>query len=176
MLVNLKSSLLTRKGLQSPPTQVRTSPQQPESETALPNEAVTLSQAAKDTPESSQRKDLGFFSGGLAKTALTVGLVASLGMGMAGCTTMQTTCTPGYCVTQEVIDPVGTAAAVIGGAIILDNVMDEVPQNVHHGHHGHEHYHNHGNWQHSHPRGPNHHYGGHGYGGYGYGYGYGYGW
>lgn len=110
-----------------------------------PSESVTLSNSSKSGTN--------WRNGKLAKTALAVGLAASLMMGMAGCTTMTTHCGPMGCVTTEQIDPVGTAIAVGVGAVILDSVLEDAYHNQHHHHHGgYEHYHeHHGHHGHHHP-------------------------
>ncbi len=101
-----------------------------------PSESVTLSDSSKSGKN--------WRNGKLAKTALAVGLAASLMMGMAGCTTMTTHCGPMGCVTTEQIDPVGTAIAVGVGAVILDSVLEDAHHNQHHHHHhGYEHHHEH---------------------------------
>lgn len=153
---------------QSPPR--LKSQQAASTEPAEQKEQLQLSEAAKNGPEAAPEESKSFFSGGFAKTAMMVGLGASLAMGMTGCTTMQTSCGPMGCVTQEVVDPVGTAIAIGAGAIILDGVLDNAQHQQHYEHHNqhHNHYHTHDGYNsHLHPHGPNHHYGGHGYG-YGY--------
>lgn len=115
---------------------------------ALPSESVTLSESSEVSKPKSGRKS-NFFNGGFAKTALAVGLVASMAMGMVGCTTMQTHCTPSHCVTTEVIDPVGTTLAIGAGIVIMDAVLEDAHINdgyYHHDHGHYEHHHEHGGY------------------------------
>jgi hypothetical protein len=101
-----------------------------------PTETYQPTQAGIVSKQTKPSEDTGLFES-LAKTAMFVGLAASLGMGMTGCTTIQTSCTPTHCVTTEQFDPVGTAAVVGGvaaGAIILDAVTPDVY--IHGGHGG----------------------------------------
>lgn len=118
----------------------------------LPTDSASISETAEVAKPAKKKSN--WRSGGIAKTALALGLAASLAMGMMGCTTMQTTCTPTHCVTQEVIDPVGTGLAIGAGAIILDAVLEDAHHDggYYHDHGGYEHYHEYGGY-HSHDGG-----------------------
>ncbi len=88
-------------------------------------------------------------AGGLMKAG-ALGLAA---LALGGCTTMATTYHPnGAVTTSQQFDPVGTAAAAVGAAILLDAMTPDVyydygPTYYNYGHHHHGHWgHGHGNY------------------------------